>query len=352
MNNPILLSPRSYLCTLIVRDRHSRNHHTGAQETLSLVREEFWIPKGRQCVKTLLKKCVVCRYDSRKAFTYPGPPPLPIERVSFHRPFQHVGVDFTGAIKVKDELGNLHKYYVCLFTCAATRAVHLELINSLSAEAFILCFRRFVARCSMPDKLFSDNGTNFVATNKFFIKLQRDEEVKEYMRDKQLTWTFSSPRSPWQGRMFERMIGIVKDCLHKALHHRQIIDTELVTILAEVESIVNNRPLMYVDSDLNCEETLTPAHMLYGRKLFLYPTFQTHDYEFDDLDNVSTLLAYNNKISRVINKFVHLWSHDYLQSLREKHYLPYPHPIRSPKLDEVVIVRSDRSSLGLYKVRI
>ena len=94
----MLLSPKIHLSVLIIEDYHAKNHHAGVQETLSLVRREFWIPRGRQTIKKILQKCVVCQYNARKAFEYPEPPPLPVERTTFVRPFQNTGVDFTGAI--------------------------------------------------------------------------------------------------------------------------------------------------------------------------------------------------------------------------------------------------------------
>ena len=68
--------------------------------TTCLVQKEFWIPQGRNVVKKILRQCVVCRYDIRKAFKYPGLPPLPPGHVQYVRPFNCTGVDFMGAIKV------------------------------------------------------------------------------------------------------------------------------------------------------------------------------------------------------------------------------------------------------------
>ena len=104
-NCPKLSSPKSFLCQLIVEDLHFQNHHAGVQQILSLVRKEFWIPQGRNTDKKILRQCVVCRYDKREAFPYPGPPPLPMERVQYVRPFECTGVDFTGAIKVHNRSG-------------------------------------------------------------------------------------------------------------------------------------------------------------------------------------------------------------------------------------------------------
>ena len=166
----------------------------------------------------LTSKCRVPP-DKRKAFPYPGPPPLPMERVQYVRPFECTGVDFTGAIKVRNRSGETQKLYICLFTCVATRAVHLQLINSLSAEAFVLCLRRFVAKCSLPSKLLSDNGTNFVAVSKFLDELQDETVVQDYLTTHKIKWQFISPRAPWQESVYERMIGLTKNCLSKALHH-------------------------------------------------------------------------------------------------------------------------------------
>ena len=288
----------------------------------------------------------------RKAFKYPGPPDLSKERVTFDRPFQNTGVDYTGAIKLKNDNGEIVKYYICLFTCTATRAVHLELVDSLSAEAFLLSFRRFAARFSLPDKLISDNGTNFVAISKFLVSLRDDPKVREYLQNHLVTWYFISPRAPWQGGVYERMIGVVKDSLHKALHNRQVSEVELRTILTEVESVVNNRPLTYVGEDTGTMDTLTPSHLLFGRKIKIYPTFKLDPVEQETVDNVHILHEYNNRLSQIINKFIRLWSHEYLQSLREKHYSLEGSPIRQPKVGEVVIVATepDRSKWSLGRI--
>ena len=353
MNLLILLPPRSYLCHLLVLDRHNLNHHAGVQDTLNAMRHEFWIPKGRQIVKKIVNNCILCKYDVRKAFRYPEPPPLPAERVNFERPFQFTAVDFTGAINIKEEGENL-KYYICLFTCMGTRAIHLELINALSAEAFLLCFRRFSARCSIPEKMFSDNGSNFIAMNKFLKSMQEHPDVRGYLGNHRIEWYFNTPRCPWKGGVFERMIKIVKDCLSKSLQRRQLSATEMITVLYEVEAVVNNRPLSYMTGERNDIDTLTPAHLLYGRKIQLYPNVVTHDYEYDLPDNLEVIHEYHNKLVAVINKFKRLWQTSYLQSLREKHYgnVSSNDNVKKPEVNEIVIVRNgnDRSKWTLGKI--
>ena len=102
-------------------------------------------PKGRQKVKLILNKCIVCKRLQSRNFPANNIPPLPTFRVSVDKPFSATCIDYTGALLVKQDT-EVVKYYVCLFTCATTRAIHLELVENLSAEAFIGALRRFSGR--------------------------------------------------------------------------------------------------------------------------------------------------------------------------------------------------------------
>ena len=137
-------------------------YHTGAICTLTAIRQSCWIPTGRQYVKTLLRKCTTCRKHSGKPYTAPDPPPLPKTRTLDAPPFTVTGVDFTGALYVWQNPEEL-KVYICLFTCATTRAIHLEVVTDLSAETFLLGFRRFVSRKSLPQIVMSNNASTYVS---------------------------------------------------------------------------------------------------------------------------------------------------------------------------------------------
>ena len=75
--------------------------------------------------------------------------------------FEFTGVDFTGALYMRGRDEN--KVYVYLFTCAVSRAVHLEIVTNLSVETFLLAFRRFSSRKSLPKILISDNALTYMA---------------------------------------------------------------------------------------------------------------------------------------------------------------------------------------------
>ena len=141
-----LIPANHTLTKLIVIDAHERSLHSGLNATLTYVRQSYWVPTLRQFVKKLLNKCVTCRKVMGKSYNKPDPPPLPKIRVQEASPFTVTGVDYAGALYVKDSEETFKKAYLCLFTCASTREVHLEVVPNWSEHSFIQAFRRFVSR--------------------------------------------------------------------------------------------------------------------------------------------------------------------------------------------------------------
>lgn len=145
---PILLPANHHFTMLVVAEAHKRVLHNGVRDTLNMVRQKYWILRGRSQAKKYIRLCTTCKRLEGKPPSFNLTPDLPDFRVDDAPPFTHTGVDFagplinTGIYSRRSE----NKCYVCLFTCASTRAVHLELVESLDVNAFIRCFRRFCAR--------------------------------------------------------------------------------------------------------------------------------------------------------------------------------------------------------------
>ena len=317
---PLILPRHHHLTKLLILHAHQETLHGGVNDTLCKVRENFWIPKGRQAVKTTIKSCYVCKRLEGKPYQYPSPPPLPKARVEDARPFENVGVDYTGCIEVLDPSTKLvQKVYIVLFTCAVTRAVHLELATNLSAATFLNAFRRFVARRSCPRLIISDNATNFKLGSELLQQVMESELVQEELSQRGCEWKFIPPRAPWFGGFYERLIGVVKGCLRKVLFKRQIDLDDLRTLITEIECRVNNRPLTYVMTNLDEPEALTPSHLLYGYRLNSLPAVTTAPYEIDpsymDADKLNTKY---HKLSRLINQWQDSWKNQYLTSLLER----------------------------------
>ena len=130
--------------------------------------------------------------------------------------------------------------------------------------------------------------------------------------------------------------------MSKALHHRQVTPDELITILLEVEAIVNNRPLTYLDAHADTGEILTPALLLYGRSIFLFPFYESENAPVDPVYNVDILLSYHSYVNTIVHKFHKLFCESYLSALREKQYLSQQSPSQFPAEGELVILGLDQ----------
>ena len=93
---------------------------------------------------------------------------LPQARVRPSSPFERSGVDYAGPINVrltKTRCNGTMKGYIAIFICMATRAVHIEVVENYTSEAFIAAFHRFTAHRGHCRELYSDQGTNFVGAD-------------------------------------------------------------------------------------------------------------------------------------------------------------------------------------------
>ncbi|XP_063436092.1 uncharacterized protein LOC134717532 [Mytilus trossulus] len=319
---PYLLPAKDRLTHLIVLEAHENTLHSGINITLAYIQQTFWIPKLRQCVKSILMKCVTCRKVIGKSYPAPEIPPLPKERVQDATPFSITGVDFTGALTTRNRHNEESKVYICLFTCAVTRAVHLELVYDLSEESFLLCFRRFVSRRSVPKIMMSDNALTFKAASNEISRLCNSRKVKENIQNYGIEWKFIPNRAPWFGGMWERMIGLTKISLKKVLGRAHVNNETLRTVLTEIEATLNDRPVTYISTDIRDPEPLTPSHLIHGRRITTVP-YGSSKSAIDNLNICElTHTNLNNQAIRqrqLIENFWTRWKGEYLTSLREYH---------------------------------
>ena len=161
-----------------------------------------------------------------------------------------------------------------------TKAVHLDLCQSLSSEDFLATLRRFVARRGCPAHLYSDNGTNFSGAREEIRAIQEMTGSREYNEDiinfcagHSINWHRIPPRAPHFGGLWEAAVKSMKVALRKVAAPHPLTWPELETLLTEVESVLNSRPIVAVKAgDLEEGNILTPGHFLVGRPLQAAPS--------------------------------------------------------------------------------
>ena len=197
--------------------------------------------------------CISCRRQDARPCSQPMAP-LPEDRVRQAPPFAITGIDHAGPLFCSNYPGE--KFYILLFTCAVTRAIHLELVESMSAADTLMALRRFFARRGMCSVIWSDNAKGFVATSAKLLEALGSDGPE---------WKFIVPRAPWWGGWWERLVGSVKAALRKTVGKAKVTRVELETVLHEVEGCLNSRPITFVGDDLDSGKILSPSLFLLGR---------------------------------------------------------------------------------------
>ena len=249
---------------MIIRDVHERNAHIGSNQVIATLHKKYHILKAYSQVKSVVNDCVQCKkHHAKPAEQLMGS--LPKERVEVNNPpFTYVGVDYFGPMLVKYRRGTV-KRYGCLFTCMVTRAVHIEVSHSLDSNSFLMALHRFMARRGKPTKIYSDNGTNFVAADRELaegIQAINSKKLQNELVLEAIEWQFNPPHAPHMGGVWERLVRSVKGLLRHLVGERLLNDEELLSFLCEVEKILNDRPLTRMGSDARDITPLTPNHLL------------------------------------------------------------------------------------------
>ena len=218
-------------------------------------------------MRKVIRQCLICIHWEGAPFKTPLFAPIP-EYILYANipPFTYVGVDCLGPLFIKDNADDRRKNWVCLFTCLSIRAVHLELVESMKTTNFPLCLRRFIARRGTPGLAISDNASQIKLVDnvmqQVWMETTKNVDVQSFVSNQGITWNYIIEYAPWKGGFYERLVGMAKRALRKSLGRCCITCAELRTLLAEIEAMLNSRPIVYVDDDINSQEAITPAHFL------------------------------------------------------------------------------------------
>jgi len=299
--HPVILPRKHHIIRLIINYYHRASGHSRVEYTLSLIREKYWIVRARSSVRNIVSACFNCRRRQAPVMQQKMAS-LPEERITPSKPpFTNVGVDCFGPFTVRRGWTTAKRYGV-LFTCLAIRAVHIEVVYSL----FIYSIR--------PEKIRSDNGGNFVKGERELRKALQawnQAQIHECLLQHDVKWTFNPRAASHFGGVWERCIRTVRKVM-KALIKQQVLDDEsLNTLMCEVESIVNGRPITKVSDDPRDLNALTPNHLLLLRVGTAMPPGV-----FSKEDNYTCHRW--RQVQYLSNIFWSRWTREYLPSLQQR----------------------------------
>jgi len=228
--HPVILPRRSHITNLILQYCHQATTHQGSGMTHNEVRQRgYWIIGGTSVVASLVSKCVICR-KLRAPLVRQKLADLPEDRVEPAPPFTYSAVDYFGPFLLKEGRKEIKRYGV-LFTCMASRAIHIETANTLETDSFINALRRFQAERGPIRQLRSDRGTNFVGTRRELqeaLSEMDEDKVRNTLLEENCEWIsfkMNPPSASHMGGSWERQIrtrSVLGSLLEEAGHQLTI----------------------------------------------------------------------------------------------------------------------------------
>jgi len=220
---PVILPRHSTLTEMVILDCHLKYLHSGPSLTQSILMRNFWIIRMKDAVRFKIKRCITCaKVAARPEFQLMGD--LPASRVTPTSAFDRCGVDYAGPFNLKSgkrKQSKIEKAYLALFVCFSTRAFHLELVSSLTTDAFLAALKRFVSRRGLPSHIHSDCGTNFVGADRelrsLFTSSAHNIRVADALSKDMIIWHFNPPGAPHMGGLWEAGVKSVKHHLNRIL---------------------------------------------------------------------------------------------------------------------------------------
>ncbi|XP_062715518.1 uncharacterized protein LOC134291591 [Aedes albopictus] len=315
----IILPDKDPVTKKLIRAMHIELLHVGQAGLISALRQRYWLLNARSAVRQVTRQCVQC-FRTHPVDTTQLMGSLPEARIVPSPPFSTTGVDYAGPILVKQGKyrPKIIKSYIAVFVCMTTKAVHLEAVSDLTTDAFLAALRRFISRRGMAYQIFSDNATNFKGAKHELHDLHRlfqDQrvvlDIQEFCQAREVEWHFIPPDAPEFGGLWEAAVKSAKTHLKRVVGNATLTFEELGTILAEIEAILNSRPLFAVSDDPADSQVITPAHYLIGRPLTAPAEPSLEAINASRLDRWQHLQLMREHFWRA-------WSKDYLASLQPR----------------------------------
>ncbi|GJQ79443.1 hypothetical protein Trydic_g16301 [Trypoxylus dichotomus] len=196
------------------------------------------------------------------------------------------------------------------------RQKHLEPVSDLTTDAFIATFRRFVSRRGLPSHMYSDNGRNFIGAKSQLDNLGRfllknNESLSNIVSVENVNWHFIPAYSPHQGGLWAAGVKSVKHHTKRVLGTTLVTFENFLTILNQIEAILNSRPIYPLSSSPNDYEPITPSHFLIGRKV---TSIADPDVTTQPVNRLPSLQL----IPRLTQIFWKRWSVNYVSELQQR----------------------------------
>ena len=359
---PILLSKKSHVTHLIIKDIHRRLNHSGKYSVLAELRKNFYLPNCFSTVKNILKLCTICKRFNSKPISLNQNEYRKFRNSPENTPFRNLALDYLGPISIKIK-GEVQKVYLLVFSCLWSRAINLQICLDLSVTNFVRAFSLHVHRNGLPSLVLSDSGSNIIAGSKFILNNLNDPETIAYLDQngiKSLKFDQYPKGCNKLGGLIEICVKMVKRLIFGAVGRSIVSYSDFEFLVSECTQIVNKRPICLLeslrdtDSSQSVPTALTPELILHGHEL-VSPSLIPQEEEVWRPPGSPKLLFEN--LSNIRKALYEIYESEFVNTLVSqasevpKRYKPKTH--RVLKVGDIVLIKEvfiKRANLPLARV--
>ncbi|CAG7710011.1 unnamed protein product [Allacma fusca] len=205
-----------------------------------------------------------------------------------------------------------------LFVHVNTHAIHLELKEDMTTEACLAAIRAFIGRRGKPSEIHSDCGTNLKgASNEMKAFLEQiattefTQSIGANLAQQGILWMFNPPHSPHFGGIWEAAVKSAKYHLRRVTDGTTLTRSQYHVLLAQIEGVLNSRPLCPMSSDPSDLQALTPGHFLIGRPIISFPE--------PDLQHLPDgRLPHWQRVQQLSQQFWNRWSKEVIGNIQKR----------------------------------
>lgn len=308
----------------------------------------YWIPLCKALVRSVISNCIKCKKVFGLPYPYPNTKQLPGCRTEPSKPFAKVGLDYLGPVEyLRDDQESIGKAYVLLYTCLVTRAAVLRVVPDATTESYLMALRTIFHQVGVPSEVHSDNAAIF----KLGAKMTNDDiregsEIDEiftcFLASQEIKFIYITPWSPWQGGVYERIIGLLKHQIHKICGDQKLDFFSLQYVVSSAQAMINNRPLVAHARSPNDMITLRPMDFMIPGVMIETPRTPA------DSPTTSTTetrtRAHLEKFESALERLWTIWTFGVMLILREVSHKHKRCCDLKPEVGDVVIINPNNVS--------
>ncbi|GFV94746.1 integrase catalytic domain-containing protein [Trichonephila clavipes] len=217
-------------------------------------------------------------------------------------------------------------------------------MSDLTTQTCIASLKRFIARRERPFLIFSDNGETFIGANAELKRLYKlvinpDPELAGFLVDENINWKFLPPRAPNFGGLWEAGVKSFKFHFKREAGNSRFTYEEFLTIMTQIEGILNSRPLSPLSTDIDDLSVLTPAHFLIGRPIT--------SISYPDIIHIETnRLSIYQRLTKIVQSIWKRWSNNYLSNLQQRSKWKFEKD--NARVGDLVLIKEDNLSVNKW----